>query len=81
LIFLEESILGALILICGALFGVGSLLASKGDLGTARVLMMIGGILALPVGVVMIIAGAKFGSAASWEDLIFQSVFAPKEKS
>jgi len=58
------TILGVFALICGVLFGAGSFLASKGNFGTAKVLMIIGGIPALPLGVVMIIAGVKIGKAA-----------------
>jgi hypothetical protein len=60
----QEWIVGPLVLIAGVLFGAGSLLASKGNFSAARVLMMIGGVLALPLGLVMIMAGSRFGAAA-----------------
>ena len=62
---LRHVILSVFVFSCVALFGIGAMYASEGEYKTAKVLMIIGGIIALPLGVVMIIAGVKIGKAGS----------------
>jgi hypothetical protein len=62
--FTYDHFLGGVALVCAALYGLGSLIANAGGYRTAQVVLTIGGIPTLPLGIVMIIAGAKIGKWA-----------------
>jgi hypothetical protein len=62
--FSYDQFLGGVALVCAALYGLGGVIAAFGSYRTAQVVLTIGGILALPLGIVMIIAGAKIGEGA-----------------
>jgi hypothetical protein len=57
--------LGWIVLVVAILFWIGTLLAATRHYSAARVFLIIGGIPALPLGAVMIIAGVKIAKAGT----------------
>ena len=60
-----STLVGISALVTAALFGSGAMMAGKGNYGGAKVCWIIGGILGLPLGLVMLIAGIKAGKAGA----------------
>lgn len=58
-------LLGPLVVIIGVLVGMGSVLTLRRNYSAARILMLIGGILALPLGLVMIAGGNSIKKATT----------------
>jgi len=54
---------GVSAVLTAALFAIGAMLAGKANYGGAKVCWIIGGILGLPLGLVMLIGGIKIGKA------------------
>ncbi|MDI1337931.1 MAG: hypothetical protein PSU94_17255 [Lacunisphaera sp.] len=54
-------------LICAALFGIGAYYLGQNNAKSAKICWIVGGILGLPLGLVMLIGGLKLGKTAPVE--------------
>ena len=59
----DNGLLGWIVLVVAILYWIGTALAATRQYSAARVVLIIGGIVALPLGIVMIIAGNKIAKA------------------
>jgi hypothetical protein len=59
----QRGVFGTIIFIIAVLFAAGGYLATQGNYSAAKILLIVGGILGIPLGIVMIIAGVKIGQA------------------
>ena len=64
----KNEVLSWVVLAVTLLFWLGTIFAVKGQYSAARVFMLIGGIAALPLGILMIMAGNRIRRAANIQE-------------